>query len=58
MKLGESNLQPFTRVRVTRCWDLMALMPGFAVLYSLRCRGLLDCLAEPPAPLSSIERKD
>ena len=35
------NLQPFTRVRVTRCWSLLAFMPDFAVLYSLKCQSLL-----------------
>ena len=34
---NSSNLPPFTRVRVTRCWSLAGFMPDFAVLYSLRC---------------------
>jgi hypothetical protein len=38
--LNSSNLQAFTRVRVTRCWSLMGFMLDFAVLYSLKCRGL------------------
>ena len=29
---NSSNLQPFTRVRVTRCWSLPASMLDFAVL--------------------------
>jgi hypothetical protein len=38
---NSSNLQPFTRVRVTRCWSLLGFMLDFAVLYSLKCRSLL-----------------
>jgi len=34
-----SNLQPRTRVRVTRRWGLLASMPDFAILYSLKCSG-------------------
>ena len=30
----------FTRARVIRCWTSMALMPCFAVLYSLKCQSL------------------
>jgi hypothetical protein len=40
--LHSSSLRLFTRVRVTRCWGLAALMPNFAVLYSLRFRSLPD----------------
>ena len=36
---NSSNLQPFTRVRVTRCWSLLAFMPYFAVFHSLKCSG-------------------
>jgi hypothetical protein len=36
--LNSSNLLPFTRVRVTRCWSLLGFMLDFAVLYSLKCR--------------------
>src|SRR5215203_3605923 len=35
-----SNLQPFTRVRVTRCWSLLGFMVNFAVVYSLKCQSL------------------
>jgi hypothetical protein len=38
--LTSSNLQPFTRVRVTRCWSQLAFVPEFAVLHSLKCRSL------------------
>jgi hypothetical protein len=34
---NSSNLQQFTRVRVTRCWSLLGFMLEFAVLYSLKC---------------------
>jgi len=37
---NSGNLPTFTRVRVTRCRSLKAFMPDFAVLYSLKCRGL------------------
>ena len=30
--------------RVTRCWSLTAFMPDFAVLYSLKCRGLPESI--------------
>ena len=39
-RLNSSNLLPFTRVRVTRCWSLLALMLDFAVVCSHRCRSL------------------
>jgi len=35
-----SNLQPFTRVRVTRCWSLLDFMVKFGVIYSLKCQNL------------------
>jgi hypothetical protein len=35
-----SNLLPFTRVRVTRCWSLLGFMLDFAVLYSLKRQSL------------------
>jgi hypothetical protein len=38
---NSSNLQTFTRVRVTQCWSLLGFMLDFAVLYSLKCQGLL-----------------
>jgi hypothetical protein len=38
--LDSSNLLPFTRVRVTRCWSLLAWMLQSAVLCSLRYRSL------------------
>src|SRR5688500_18113903 len=38
---NSSNLQLFTRVRVTRCWSLPASMLDFALLYSHKCPGLL-----------------
>ena len=38
---NSGNLQPFTRVRATRCRSLKTFMPDFAVLYSLKCRSLL-----------------
>jgi hypothetical protein len=34
---NSSKLLPFTRVRVTRCWSLLAFMLDFAVLHSLKC---------------------
>jgi hypothetical protein len=37
---NSSNLLPFTRVRVTRCWSLLGFMLDFAVLYSLKCLSL------------------
>jgi hypothetical protein len=39
-RLNSSNLLPFTRVRVTRCWSLLGSMLDFAVLYSLKCQSL------------------
>ena len=48
---NSSNLLTFTRVRVTRCWNLPAFMPAFAVLYSLKCRSLPD----PSSPLRLVE---
>jgi hypothetical protein len=38
---NSSNLLPFTRVRVTRCWSLLAFMLDFAVVRSHRCQSLL-----------------
>jgi hypothetical protein len=38
---NSGSFPTFTRVRVTRCRNLPAFMPDFAVLYSLRCRSLL-----------------
>jgi hypothetical protein len=37
---NSSNLPPFPRVRVTRCWSLLGFMLDFAVLYSLKCCSL------------------
>ncbi len=34
---NSSNLLPFMRVRVTRCWSLLGFMLDFVVLYSLKC---------------------
>ncbi len=34
---NSGNLQPFTRVRATRCWSLLGFMLDFAILYSLKC---------------------
>jgi hypothetical protein len=39
-RLTSSNLKPFTRIRVTRCWSLLGLMLDFAVYCSHRCRTL------------------
>jgi hypothetical protein len=38
---NSSNLPPFPRVRVTRCWSLLGFMLDFAVLYSHKCYTLL-----------------
>ena len=45
---NSSDLLPFTRVRVTRCWSLLALMLDFAVLYSHKCRSLLPASQQLP----------
>ena len=38
--LNSSNLQPFTRARVTRCWSLL----GFMLDLLTQCRSLLRVL--------------
>jgi hypothetical protein len=39
------QLATITRVRVTRCWSLLAFMLDFAVLYSLKCSSLSPYLS-------------
>ena len=59
---NSGNLQPFTRVRVTRCRSLKGFMPDFAVLYSLKCRSLLDFRVvgpvDPCRSHATVERFD
>jgi hypothetical protein len=46
--MNSSNLQPFTRVRVTRCWGLTPSKSDFAVVDSLRCRSWSQPVVRPP----------